>query len=242
MTDISLIAFDADDTLWECQTYFEEVEKEYCRLLSPYAPADEISKALFATETANMPLFGYGSKAFILSLLENAARVSGEQLTAEEVTKIIGLGKSLLRLPGKPIEGVEKTLEVLHESGKYHLVVFTKGELLDQESKFERSGLRSYFDDIVIVSDKTTDAYFKLCERFNTRVDQFLMVGNSFRSDIEPVLKLGGWAAHIPSDSIWKHEVVEEYDHPNLIRLNNFAQLQSHLSATGTILNDYKPS
>ena len=225
MTDISLIAFDADDTLWECQTYFEKVEKEYCRLLSPYAPADEISKALFATETANMPLFGYGSKAFILSLLENAARVSDEQLTAEEVTKIIGLGKSLLRLPGKPIEGVEKTLKVLHESGKYHLVVFTKGELLDQESKFNRSGLRPYFEDIIVVSDKTEEAYHHLCHQFGVKVGQLLMVGNSFRSDIEPVLKLGGWAAHIPFHTVWQHEVVEEYDHPHLLRLKKFVQL-----------------
>ena len=163
-------------------------------------------------------------------------------MKGDELALILGVGKELLRLPGRPFDGVRATLAKLKDLGNYHLVVFTKGELLDQESKFERSGLRPYFDDIVIVSDKTTDAYFKLCERFNTRVDQFLMVGNSFRSDIEPVLKLGGWAAHIPSDSIWKHEVVEEYDHPNLIRLNNFAQLQSHLSATGTILNDYKPS
>ena len=135
MKDISLIAFDADDTLWECQTYFEAVEEEYCEILKSYASADEISKALFAVETANMPLLGYGSKAFILSLLENAIEVSDGRLKADEVKKIIKSGKELLQLPGKPMEGVEETLRALRETGKYHLVVFTKGELLDQENK-----------------------------------------------------------------------------------------------------------
>ena len=229
MKDISLIAFDADDTLWECQTYFEAVEKEYCELLKSYASADEISKALFAVETANMPLLGYGSKAFLLSLLENAIEVSGGRLKADEVEKIIKLGKELLQLPGKPMDGVEETLKVLRERGEYHLVVFTKGELLDQENKFHRSGLKPFFDDIIVVSDKTEASYYQLCERFSINVEQLLMVGNSFRSDIEPVLKLGGWAAHIPFHTTWQHEVVEEYEHPHLFKLDFFTQLKQVL-------------
>lgn len=226
MKDISLIAFDADDTLWECQTYFEAVEKEYCEVLKPYASADEVSKALFAVETANMPLLGYGSKAFLLSLLENAIEVSEGKLKAKEVKKIIDLGKGLLELPGRPMDGVEETLKVLHDAGKYHLVVFTKGELLDQENKFLRSGLSLYFEDIIVVSDKTEKSYHQLCDRYSIDVDQLLMVGNSFRSDIEPVLKLGGWAAHIPFHTVWQHEVVEEYDHPHLLKLEFFTQLK----------------
>lgn len=226
MKDISLIAFDADDTLWECQTYFEAVEKEYCEVLKPYASADEVSKALFAVETANMPLLGYGSKAFLLSLLENAIEVSEGKLKAKEVKKIIDLGKGLLELPGRPMDGVEETLKVLHDAGKYHLVVFTKGELLDQENKFRRSGLSPYFDNIIVVSDKTEKSYHQLCDRYSIDVDQLLMVGNSFRSDIEPVLKLGGWAAHIPFHTVWQHEVVEEYDHPHLLKLEFFTQLK----------------
>ena len=105
------------------------------------------------------------------------------------------------------------------------MVVFTKGELLDQESKFNRSGLRPYFEDIIVVSDKTEEAYHHLCHQFGVKVGQLLMVGNSFRSDIEPVLKLGGWAAHIPFHTVWQHEVVEEYDHPHLLRLKEFVQL-----------------
>ncbi len=234
MKDISLIAFDADDTLWECQTYFEAVEKEYCEVLKPYASADEVSKALFAVETANMPLLGYGSKAFLLSLLENAIEVSEGKLKAKEVKKIIDLGKGLLELPGRPMDGVEETLKVLHDAGKYHLVVFTKGELLDQENKFRRSGLSLYFEDIIVVSDKTEKSYHQLCDRYSIDVDQLLMVGNSFRSDIEPVLKLGGWAAHIPFHTVWQHEVVEEYDHPHLLKLEFFTQLK-HVLLNGFV-------
>ena len=234
MKDISLIAFDADDTLWECQTYFEAVESEYCEVLKSYASADEISKALFAVETANMPLLGYGSKAFLLSLLENAIEISDGKLKAEEVKKIITLGKELLQLPGKPMDGIEDTLKVLRDSGKYHLVVFAKGELLDQENKFRRSGLSPYFEDIIVVSDKTEKSYHQLCERFSIDVDQLLMVGNSFRSDIEPVLKLGGWAAHIPFHTVWQHEVVEEYDHPHLLKLEFFTQLK-HVLLNGFV-------
>ena len=234
MKDISLIAFDADDTLWECQTYFEAVESEYCEVLKSYASADEISKALFAVETANMPLLGYGSKAFLLSLLENAIEISDGKLKAEEVKKIITLGKELLQLPGKPMDGIEDTLKVLRDSGKYHLVVFTKGELLDQENKFRRSGLSPYFEDIIVVSDKTEKSYHQLCERFSIDVDQLLMVGNSFRSDIEPVLKLGGWATHIPFHTVWQHEVVEEYDHPHLLKLEFFTQLK-HVLLNGFV-------
>lgn len=234
MKDISLIAFDADDTLWECQTYFEAVEKEYCEVLKPYASADEVSKALFAVETANMPLLGYGSKAFLLSLLENAIEVSEGKLKAKEVKKIIDLGKGLLELPGRPMDGVEETLKVLHDTGQYHLVVFTKGELLDQENKFHRSGLSPYFDNIIVVSDKTEKSYHQLCDRYSIDVDQLLMVGNSFRSDIEPVLKLGGWAAHIPFHTVWQHEVVEEYDHPHLLKLEFFTQLK-HVLLNGFV-------
>ena len=161
-----MIAFDADDTLWECQSYFEAVEREYCEILNSYSYADEISKALFAVETANMPLLGYGSKAFILSLLENAIEISDGKLKAEEVKRILALGKELLQLPGKPMKGVVETLKVLRELDKYHLVVFTKGELLDQENKFHRSGLAPYFEDIVVVSDKTEKSYHQLCDVF----------------------------------------------------------------------------
>ena len=225
MTEISLIAFDADDTLWGSQTYYDTVEKVYCEILAPYASADKVSHALRTTEKANIPLLGYGSKAFLLSLIENAVNISHGKIMGREIGQIIELGKELLRLPGHPFDGVKATLAKLRETGRYRMVVFTKGELLDQESKFNRSGLRPYFEDIIVVSDKTEEAYHHLCHQFGVKVGQLLMVGNSFRSDIEPVLKLGGWAAHIPFHTVWQHEVVEEYDHPHLLRLKKFVQL-----------------
>ncbi len=223
--DIDLIAFDADDTLWDCQGHFDQAEKAYSQILAPYADEATVAESLFQTETANMPLLGYGSKAFTLSLVENAVKVSRGQIAASSVLRIVQLGKSLLQLPATPLPEVRPTLEALRRSARYGMVVFTKGELLDQENKLKRSGLAPLFDDIVVVSDKTKAEYTKLCSRYGTTIDRLLMVGNSFRSDIEPVLQLGGYAVHIPFSSIWRHELTEEYDHPRLVRIGRFGQL-----------------
>lgn len=224
---VRLIAFDADDTLWDNQGHFEAVEQAYCRLLSPYGTAEQISAALFETETANMPLLGYGCKAFTLSLIENAVAVSKGQISARQLLEVEQLGKSLLTLPATPLSGVADALRALRKSGRYRLVVFTKGELLDQQHKVVRSGLSAYFDDVVVVSDKTRHEYQRLCDMFDTDVSRLLMVGNSFKSDIAPVLQLGGYAVHIPFDKVWQHEVVQEYDHPRLRRLQSISELPS---------------
>ena len=217
---IGLIAFDADDTLWDNQGHFNAVEKAYCRLLSPYGTAEQVSAALFETETANMPLLGYGCKAFTLK----------GQITAQKLLEVEQLGKSLLSLPATPLPGVVDTLRTLRQSGRYRLVVFTKGELLDQQNKVIRSGLREFFDDVIVVSDKTRHEYQRLCDMFDTDVSRLLMVGNSFKSDIAPVLQLGGYAVHIPFDKVWQHEVVEEYEHPRLRRLQSISELPSLLA------------
>lgn len=223
--DIRLVAFDADDTLWDNQSHFDQVEREYAHILSAYGTPDDVSGALYDVETANMPLLGYGCKAFTISLVENAVRFSHGQIAAADVLKIVELGKSILVQPVPPLPGVEETLQALRRRGRYKMVVFTKGELLDQQAKLVRSGLGNWFDDIVVVSDKTRNEYTKLCNIFDTDIGHLLMVGNSFRSDIEPVLQLGGYAAHIPFEKTWQHEQTEEYDHPHLVRLGRFAQL-----------------
>lgn len=223
--DIRLVAFDADDTLWDNQSHFDQVEREYAHILSAYGTPDDVSGALYDVETANMPLLGYGCKAFTISLVENAVRFSHGQIAAADVLKIVALGKSILVQPVPPLPGVEETLQALRRRGRYKMVVFTKGELLDQQAKLVRSGLGNWFDDIVVVSDKTRNEYTKLCNIFDTDIGHLLMVGNSFRSDIEPVLQLGGYAAHIPFEKTWQHEQMEEYDHPHLVRLGRFAQL-----------------
>ena len=230
MTEISLIAFDADDTLWGSQTYFDIVKKVYCEILAPYASADEVSHALRATEKANIPLLGYGSKAFMLSLIENAVKISHGKVKGYDIGQIVEVSKELLRLPGHPFDGVKATLAKLRDTGRYRMVVFTKGELLDQENKFHRSGLRPYFDDIVIVSEKTPDAYNRLCKQFGVKIGQLLMVGDSYPEDIAPVLEIGGWAVHIPNDM--DSEDIEYLNkiHPHLLTLSRFAELIEFLS------------
>ncbi len=220
-----LLAFDADDTLWDNQSYFESVERAYCNLLAPWGTADEVSEALFGIERANMPLLGYGGKAFTISLVENALEMSGGRIGAAELQKIVALGKSLLSLPALPLPGVAATLRALRAKQRYKLVVFTKGETLDQQNKLERSGLTPWFDDIVVVADKTQREYQRLCSLFDTDISRMVMVGNSFKSDIEPVLQLGGYAVHIPFHVTWKLEQTEEYDHGHLCRVARFGDL-----------------
>ena len=230
-SDIQLIAFDADDTLWDNQTHFERVEREYCDILAPFGPADAVSKALFSVESANMPLLGYGCKAFTLSLVDSAVKFSKGRIAANDLLRIVELGKALLSLPATPLPHVADTLRIVRDMRKYKMVVFTKGEMLDQQNKLVRSGLTEFFDDIVVVADKTRDEYVRLCHIFDTDISRLLMVGNSFKSDIEPVLQLGGYAAYIPFHTTWRHELVEEYDHHRLVRLASIRELPACLPA-----------
>lgn len=223
--NFKLIAFDADDTLWDCQGHFNDVENEYCNILSNYGSSEEISKSLFETESANMATLGYGSKAFTISLIENAIKVSKGKVSNTDITRIINLGKSLLQLPATPLPGVEDALKTLRQRQKYKMVVFTKGDNLDQENKYQRSGLSKYFDDIVVVADKTRHEYMRLCRLFDTDISHLCMVGNSYKSDILPVLQLGGYAIHIPYKLMWKMEKTEEAEHPNMQKIEQFGQL-----------------
>ena len=223
--DIKVVAFDADDTLWDCQTWFDEVEQECCDLLKPWATAHEVSEGLFATERKNLSLTGYGTKAFTLSLIENAVRVSREQLPGNIVMRLIEMGQQLLRFPTTPLPEVEETLRQLAERRQYRLVVFTKGELMDQESKLQRSGLEQYFSHMETVSNKTEREYRQLCENLDVAPEQTMMVGNSFRSDIAPALEAGAWAVHIPYHVVWELEKSEEYPHDRLQKISHFSEL-----------------
>jgi len=222
---IKVVAFDADDTLWDCQTWFDEVEQQCCELLAPWATAREVSEGLFATERKNLSLTGYGTKAFTLSLIENAVRVSHEQLTGDIVMRLIELGQHLLRFPTTPLPEVEETLQQLAAQRNYRLVVFTKGELMDQEAKLQRSGLEQYFSHMETVSNKTEREYRQLCENLDVAPEQTLMVGNSFRSDIAPALAVGAWAVHIPYHVVWELEKSEEFPHERLKKISHFSEL-----------------
>lgn len=228
---IKAIAFDADDTLWALQNYFEDVEDAYCDLLSDYGSKEEISAALFEMESGNMEDLGYGAKAFTISLVENAVKVSDGKVSAKLIGQIVRLGKSLLRLDAKPLPEVEETLARLRElkddedKRKFKLAVFTKGELKDQENKLWRSGLQRFFDVVSIVSDKTPEAYRRLCKELEVTPNELVMVGNSFKSDIAPALKIGASAIHIPFHTTWAHEKTEEFDHEHLRRISHFSEI-----------------
>ncbi|WP_288241690.1 HAD family hydrolase [uncultured Bacteroides sp.] len=223
--NIKVIAFDADDTLWSNEPFFQEVERKYTELLGDYGSAKEISAELFKTEMSNLECLGYGAKAFTISMVETALRISAQKVTAEKIQEIILLGKSLLEMPIELLPGVEDTLKALKAQGGYRLVVATKGDLLDQERKLKRSGLTPYFDHIEIMSDKTEKEYNRLLQVLQVAPEEFLMIGNSLKSDIQPVLAIGGYGVHIPFEVMWQHEVVETFTHPRLKQMKSPAEL-----------------
>lgn len=227
--DIRLVAFDADDTLWDNQSFFDKAVEDYCALMSSYGSRDQMYSALYRTECGNMDSLGYGTKAFIISLVENAIRISDGTIPEDQIIKAINIGRSILENPATPLPGVAETLKTLQDREQYRMVIFTKGDPLEQEAKIERSGLGRYFDDIETVSGKTVMEYKRLCAHNGVSENQFVMVGNSFKSDIAPVLEMGSNAILIPFKTMWEHEIVEEYDHNNLIRLNVFSELMTVL-------------
>lgn len=226
--NIKAIAFDADDTLWVNETFFREAEQNFCELLSDYLSEEELNKILFEVEMQNLPVYGYGIKPFTLSLIEAAIKVSNGRIPISMVETLIDMGKSMLNKPVELLDGVEETLQKLN--GKYRLVMATKGDLLDQERKLIKSGLEPYFHHIEIVSDKTEKQYRKLVRHLDISEEQFLMVGNSLKSDIIPVLNIGSHAFHIPFHTTWEHEVVREpVEHENLRTLESATEMLEFL-------------
>ncbi len=218
---IEVIGFDADDTLWINETYYLETENEFCRLLAEYRDnSQEISSELYKTETANMALYGYGIKAFTLSLVETALKISNNRVPQAVIEKIINLGKAQLTKPLVLLDNVKNVLD--HLSRDYRLIVVTKGDLLDQERKLRKSSLEKYFHHIEIMSDKKESDYRKLLKHLDIEPAQFMMVGNSLRSDIIPVLGIGGYAVYVPFHTTWEHETADE----NSITSSRFRKIE----------------
>jgi len=207
MEKIKVIGFDADDTLWVNEPYYQDAENLLCNLLDNYLPADKVSAELFKTEMGNLDLYGYGAKAFTLSMVETALRVSENQIPAKTIDTIMQIGKSLLEKPIELLDDIEHLLK--HLKNKYRLIVATKGDLLDQQRKLNASGLLHHFHHIEIMHDKNETEYLKIIKRLDIQTEEFLMVGNSIKSDILPVLSIGGHAIHIPYDITWQHEITE---------------------------------
>ena len=205
---LKVIAFDADDTLFVNETYFLETEEKFCDLMQDFLSKEEISEELYKTQIANLPIYGYGIKGYILSMIETAMKISNNYVSTQAINKIIQYSKEMFDKPIVLLNGVEETLQALH--GKYKLVVATKGDLLDQRRKLHRSGLGHYFHHIEVMTDKKEIDYLDLLKRLEIKPEEFMMVGNSLKSDVLPVLKIGGQAVHIPFHTTWKHEKVNQ--------------------------------
>jgi putative hydrolase of the HAD superfamily len=207
------IAFDADDTLWHNEDLYLAIQERFARLLSTYQDDDVIQRQLYETEMRNLELFGYGIKAFTLSMIETAIELTGGQICGRDIQIIIDFAKEMRQEPVKLIDGVEQVIASLVATG-YRLMLITKGDLFDQESKFARSGLAPYFEVVEIVSEESAETYTALLDRNRLTPERLLMVGNSLRSDILPLLAIGAQAVHIPYHTTWVHEVVEPPSEP----------------------------
>jgi putative hydrolase of the HAD superfamily len=222
--DQKIIAFDADDTLWHNEPYFDEAQAKFCELFAGYASNQEILQLILNHQVQNLPLYGFGIKAFVLSMIESALELTNHQIPGNGIEKILKIGKDLLQKPVELLPNVEEVLKELH--GKHKLVVATKGDLKDQHRKLHDSGIGHYFHHIEVMSDKKELDYEKMLGRLDTKSENFIMIGNSLKSDVLPVLNIGGMAIHIPYHTTWEYEKIDfEIKHDNFHSLNTINQV-----------------
>ncbi|WP_339699628.1 HAD family hydrolase [Algoriphagus aquimarinus] len=221
---IKVIAFDADDTLWVNEPFFREAEEEFASLMEGFMPRHSSIKELYLTEIGNLNLYGYGIKGFILSMIQTALRISDHKIPVTFIDKILEIGYDMMEKPVEILPGVEEVLAEL--KGDYRLVMATKGDLVDQEKKLKKSGLDHYFHHIEIMSEKKEADFAKLIRHLDVDPEEFLMMGNSLKSDVLPVLELGGHAIHIPFHITWEHERIEhEVEHDNFYQAEHITQV-----------------
>ncbi|PZX46514.1 HAD family hydrolase [Algoriphagus chordae] len=221
---IKVIAFDADDTLWVNEPFFREAEEEFASLMEGFMPRHSSIKELYLTEIGNLGLYGYGIKGFMLSMIQTALRISEHKIPVKAIDKILEIGYEMMQKPVEILPGVEEVLVALHDD--YRLVMATKGDLVDQERKLKKSGLDHYFHHIEIMSEKKVADFAKLVRHLDVAPEEFLMMGNSLKSDVLPVLELGGHAIHIPYHITWEHERIEhEVKHDNFYQAENIIEV-----------------
>jgi putative hydrolase of the HAD superfamily len=209
-----IIAFDADDTLWHNEPYFDEAQAKFCELFADYASKQEILQLILSHQVNNLSLYGFGIKAFTLSMIDSALELTNEQISGQGIKKIIDIGRDLLQKPVELLPNVEEVLQQL--KGKYKLVVATKGDLKDQHRKLHDSGIGHYFHHIEVMSDKKELDYEKMLLRLDIKPEDFIMIGNSLKSDVLPVLNIGGHGYHIAYHTTWEYEKIDfEIQHAN---------------------------
>ncbi|MBU2945241.1 HAD family hydrolase [Zobellia uliginosa] len=225
---ITVVGFDADDTLWVNETYFREAEQKFGKLLEGYETMNTIDQELFKMEIKNLELYGYGVKGFMLSMVESALRLSNNKISQAKIDEILNIGKDMLRQPVELLDGVREVLRKL--SGNYRLIVLTKGDLLDQERKLERSGLSEFFHHVEVLSDKKEENYQHLLNHLQIDVNEFLMIGNSLKSDVLPLIEIGAQAVHVPFHTTWQHEQVEINDGDyKYLKINKLSDILEYL-------------
>ena len=219
--DLRLIGFDADDTLWRSEDYYRDAQAQFERIVGGYVDLDDVHDRLYAVEKQNLALFGYGAKGMTLSMVEAAIAITGARISATDLHRIVELGKAVLQHPVELLPGIREAVEAIAHDRP--VVLITKGDLFHQERKIEQSGLSDLFQRIEIVSEKDTRRYAQVLAEFDVAPSRFAMVGNSLRSDIEPVIELGGWGIHMPYHVTWEHELEHGVDvaHPRLTTITN---------------------
>ncbi len=222
--NFKIIAFDADDTLWVNEPFYRETEKKFFDLLQDFGTPEFLNEELFNTEMQNLALYGYGAKGLTLSMTETALRVSNQRVNAKTIAAIVNLGKELIQKPLVLLEGVEEVLKTLHKSNN-RLIVVTKGDLLDQERKLLNSGLGQYFHHVEIVSDKKEENYQKLLKKLEVAPDDFLMIGNSRKSDIIPVVNIGAFAIFVPYHTSWQHEEADKIESSHCLEVAHIKEV-----------------
>jgi putative hydrolase of the HAD superfamily len=231
MTSIRMVGFDADDTLWRSQDYFDRAQRDFEGIIAAYVNGDaRTAERLYAVEMANLAVFGDGVKGMALSMIEAAIDITGGRISAADVHRIVSLAKDMLRHPVELLPGVREAVEAV--AAELPVVMITKGDLFHQEAKVRDSGMSSLFRRIEIVSEKDVPTYRRLLDEFAIAPSEFVMVGNSLRSDIAPVLELGGWGMHVPYHLTWEHEreaVVSAADGTRLRTLESAAELPAAL-------------
>ena len=211
MNAIRLVGFDADDTLWRSQDYFEQAQVDFEAIIGRHVDLDSsgLRARMLATEQANLARYGYGVKGMILSMVEAAIDLSDGRIEARDIHRIMDLGKALLVHPVELLPGIAEAVEQV--AAKYRVVLITKGDLFHQEQKVAQCGL-SVFQRIEVVSEKNVATYRRLLQEFEVTAGQFAMVGNSLKSDIAPVVELGGWGVYMPYHATWEHEMLQGFD------------------------------
>lgn len=229
MSRFDLLAFDADDTLWQNERLYVEAQAKFAGLLARYHSPDWISERLYQAETRNLDHFGYGVKAFALSMIETAVELTEGRISGQDLQSLVNLAKGMLHARLELLEGVPQTLDLL--KNKYALMLLTKGDLFEQENKIARSGLAGCFRHVEILSRKTGPVFQSTLERYSVPPERFLMVGNSLRSDILPVLEIGGHAVYIPHELTWQHEHADPppVGQPAYYKLEHFGHLPALL-------------